>query len=199
VVLRPPADSEQWDKAQWRRWTGRLQKAEPDSQSYCRNLALFLADADQVGPGWVVIYDALAGEVALDELVATHPDAAGRYAITRTPDSDENRRLSVHPIDSPTEVHRYGYRQPTAEAEVVADDDIAAVLCPGLLFDRSGARLGRGAGYYDRFLARLGPGVVRVGVTADRVVERLPVEPFDVAMTHLATGRGVEPVAVEPD
>ncbi|MEL6981503.1 MAG: 5-formyltetrahydrofolate cyclo-ligase, partial [Actinomycetota bacterium] len=59
-----------------------------------------------------------------------------------------------------------------------------------------GVRLGRGAGYYDRFLARLGPSVLRIGVTVGLVDGRLPADDHDVAMTHLATPDGV--VAVPP-
>jgi 5-formyltetrahydrofolate cyclo-ligase len=53
-------------------------------------------------------------------------------------------------------------------------------------------RLGRGGGHYDQFLARLPPSTRRVGVCpADLVVDRLPREPHDVVMTHLATEDGV--------
>ena len=181
------------DKRSWRaRATAERDGLHIDSAGHCRALARFLAD--EVAPdGYVVTYDAMAGEVDLAALVADHPQPHRRFAVTRTP--DDGRRLSIHPVGGPTERHRYGYRQPVADAPVVADDDVVAVLCPGLAFDRLGNRLGRGAGYYDRFLARLDPATLRVGITGDYVVARLPVEPFDVAMTHLATSTGVRPVA----
>ncbi len=55
---------------------------------------------------------------------------------------------------------------------------------------------GHGAGYYDRFLARLSPSVLRIGVTSGYLVSELPREVHDVPMTHLATEIGV--IAVRP-
>ena len=82
----------------------------------------------------------------------------------------------------------------------MAEADIGAVLVPGLAFDRWGGRLGRGRGYYDRLLTRLGPGVDRMGVTADRLVwqEPLPVDTHDVRMTWLVTEAGLRPVEPSP-
>ncbi|WP_460356398.1 5-formyltetrahydrofolate cyclo-ligase [Mycobacterium sp. ZZG] len=64
------------------------------------------------------------------------------------------------------------------------------VLVPALAVDRSGARLGRGAGYYDRTLTLAEPGVLLVAVVRDdELVDRLPSEPHDVRMTHALTPR----------
>jgi len=168
---------------------------DPDSSGHCRALATFLDREVPVGR-WVVVFDALPGEVDLRELVEAHPDPGGRFALTRTPET--GRTLTVHRWDGPRERHRYGYDQPTADAPVVDDDTIGAVLVPALAFDRRGTRLGRGAGYYDRFLARLDPDVLRIGITGGYVVDRLPAEAHDVVMTHLATADGVLAVPLGP-
>jgi 5-formyltetrahydrofolate cyclo-ligase len=92
-------------------------------------------------------------------------------------------------LDSVLERHRFGYRQPIAGSPILPDARISAVLVPALAFDQSGNRLGFGAGYYDRLLARL-PHALKIGI-ADFVVDaELPTESFDVAMTHLATTAG---------
>lgn len=140
----------------------------------------------------IVVFDAMPSEVDLSGLVSAHRDPPMRYAVTRTP--EEGFRLTVHPVGGPTEQHRYGYNQPTEDAPQVADERIGAVLVPALAFARDGARLGRGKGYYDRFLARLGDGVLFVGITGGYVVEALPTESFDVSMTHLATAGAVAAV-----
>jgi len=62
------------------------------------------------------------------------------------------------------------------------------VLIPALAVDRSGVRLGRGAGFYDRSLHLAAPGTRLVAVVRDEeLVDRLPAEPHDVPMTHALT------------
>lgn len=57
------------------------------------------------------------------------------------------------------------------------------VLTPALAVDRSGVRLGRGAGYYDRTLPLASPDCTLVAVVRDEeLVERLPAERHDIVM-----------------
>lgn len=72
-------------------------------------------------------------------------------------------------------------------------DALVIDLCivPGLAFDRRGVRLGRGGGYYDRYLPRLRADAVRVGwVPAGFVVDELPVEPHDARVHLVVTEQG---------
>lgn len=159
-----------------------------DSLRICFGLRHFLRSAPE---GWVVAFSALPGEPELDRLIAASRPAGdvGPFALTRTP--EEGRLLTVHPFDAPREQHRFGFSQPTADAPIVPDADIAVVLVPGLAFDRRGGRLGFGAGYYDRFLSRLGADTLFVAVSDGFIVEKVPTDTHDVTMTHLATEAGV--------
>jgi hypothetical protein len=62
------------------------------------------------------------------------------------------------------------------------------VLVPGRLFDLYGTRLGRGGGWYDRFLSRLPASWPRIGVAfADQIyAERLVRNAWDEPMDFLA-------------
>jgi 5-formyltetrahydrofolate cyclo-ligase len=68
---------------------------------------------------------------------------------------------------------------------------VTAAIVPGLAFDPTGTRLGRGAGVYDRLLATL-PGTARlIGLARhERIVPALPREPHDIPMHAIVTPRG---------
>lgn len=73
----------------------------------------------------------------------------------------------------------YGPREPARRA-AVDPAAVDVVVTPGLAFDKRGNRLGYGGGHYDRYLERMGPGALRVGVAFSlQIIERIPVEPGD--------------------
>lgn len=63
----------------------------------------------------------------------------------------------------------------------------AAVLVPGLVFDRRGGRLGYGKGYYDRYFARFG-NLKRIGLAFEnQMEEEIPVTALDIGMDYIYT------------
>jgi 5-formyltetrahydrofolate cyclo-ligase len=81
----------------------------------------------------------------------------------------------------------YGIVQPKAPgSSPLTFDEIDMVIVPALAFDKENHRLGRGAGYYDRFLEKLPSSVPTVGLAFDfQIVEQLPRQDHDVAVTHV--------------
>jgi 5-formyltetrahydrofolate cyclo-ligase len=63
------------------------------------------------------------------------------------------------------------------------------LLVPGLAFAPGGSRLGRGGGYFDRFLAGSRPGVLALGYAfACQIAADLPTEPHDQPLDGLILG-----------
>ena len=66
------------------------------------------------------------------------------------------------------------------------------VIVPAIAFDRQGNRLGRGAGFYDRFLASPHFRGLAVGIAfREQVVAEIPVTEHDVPMHVLVTDEEV--------
>ena len=62
------------------------------------------------------------------------------------------------------------------------------VIVPGSVFDRRGGRMGYGGGYYDRFLARMAPEAVRIGVCFEvQMKTAIPLEPHDQLLDFIVT------------
>jgi 5-formyltetrahydrofolate cyclo-ligase len=102
------------------------------------------------------------------------------------------RKLIPTVISSMEEVHKgaYGIAEPHFDPDkVLALKDLDAVIVPGLAFDRLHHRLGRGAGYYDRFLSTLPENVATVGLAFDfQLTDSLPTEAHDMRLQQIIAG-----------
>ncbi len=170
--------------------------ADPDAQSAAirRHLAGWIDQwARRHGrPPMIATFAALPGEPDLLPLLDAKPPEAAHWCFPRI-DGD---RLGFSAIDAPAELRRgaFGIPEPAPGVPALSAGLIDIVLCPGLGFTPGGLRLGRGRGYYDRFLAGLAPDCPRIGVAfREQVLRELPAEPHDLRMTHLASADGVHP------
>jgi len=86
----------------------------------------------------------------------------------------------------------FGVPEPAVDAPLLDPDaSDVLVLVPGVAFDRRGGRLGTGRGFYDRALPTIS-GARRVGLALDALlVERVPIDVWDVPMDAIATERGL--------
>ena len=85
-----------------------------------------------------------------------------------------------------------GLRDPVGGTPIsLARIDLVAV--PGLAFDRRGYRLGRGKGFYDRFLSQKDFQGLRIALCFHEQLleELLPVEPHDVPMNMIITDQKI--------
>lgn len=81
-----------------------------------------------------------------------------------------------------------GIPEPGPSAEPIQPADIDIMLVPGMAFDRTGSRLGRGKGMFDQYLARI-PEEKRpilVGIGHDfQCLEYIPTEETDISMDYI--------------
>lgn len=81
---------------------------------------------------------------------------------------------------------KFGIREPVPACVAIPLEDLDVVLVPGVAFDASGHRLGRGKGYYDRLLQNLKGR--KIGIAFDeQVVDAVPVGKNDVKVDLILT------------
>lgn len=145
------------------------------------------------------LYCALAGEVPTERIRREYLAAGARLYYPRVTGKG-TLAFYPHREGDGWETGPYGILEPSNPAgdePRVSGWDI--VVVPGLAFDRRGNRLGRGFGYYDRFLGALPESVPRVGLaSADQLVREVPVDAWDVPVHALVTEEGVIRVVKPP-
>ena len=128
----------------------------------------------------------LPGEPDIVPLLHRLHEAGHRVLLPQTP--PRGTALSFHGWHPGVEMvaGRFGTVHPAGPA--VAPE---LILVPYLAFDRSGARLGYGGGYYDRTLAAF-PAAARAGLGfAGLEVLEVPTEAHDQRLPVIVTERGV--------
>ena len=92
--------------------------------------------------------------------------------------------------------NRYSIRElPEPLQQIVPPETIDLCLIPGIVFDNYGNRLGFGAGYYDRYLAKISPQVPRIALAHSCQIYDgiLPTDQYDLPMHYMLTEYGLEP------
>lgn len=175
------------EKKEIRRWMKRLNLAlAPDERARC---AERLAEQVERLAEFVE-----ARTVALFASLPDEPDTAP--LLTRW---YGRKRLVVPRVEGDTmEFYDYDPARMTSGAFGIAEpqadrpvepEEIDFILVPGTAFTSDGARLGRGRGYYDRYMARPGFRARSVGVCyPHQLVEELPLEPHDLCVERVCTG-----------
>lgn len=80
----------------------------------------------------------------------------------------------------------YGILEPSVNADTIHPSQVDLALIPCLAATRDGKRLGKGGGYYDRFLAQY-TGEAFLLCPARLLQEHIPTEAHDVLLPHLIT------------
>jgi 5-formyltetrahydrofolate cyclo-ligase len=133
----------------------------------------------------IMLYSALPDEPATQPLLDVLC-AEGRTVLLPRVISDTEMELRQYTGAADLQLGSFGIMEPTG-ALFTEYERIEVVVVPGMAFDASGHRLGRGRGYYDRFLP-LVPEAYKIGLCLpSHLVSHVPVDDHDIVMDAVVT------------
>ncbi|NQT06658.1 MAG: 5-formyltetrahydrofolate cyclo-ligase [Candidatus Omnitrophica bacterium] len=136
----------------------------------------------------IAFYVSLKTEVSTEALI-DRALATGKRVVVPVIVGDDLRLSEIKDRKAELAEGPYGILQPagvTQKAFPKAKIDL--IVVPALAFTESGSRLGRGKGFYDRFLKDLPGSIKKVGLAYDlQITEDLPTTPQDIPVDIVIT------------
>lgn len=167
-----------------------VNEIEERSRQICEHLKVEILGNLEEGDG-IALFGGLKGE---PDLLPLLPWMAKQGLQSYFFGMDENELVPCEIKDS-CELKRgmMGVWEPLSLQHRLDDmRQLSVVLTPGLAFDpKNGARLGRGAGFYDRFFSNPKLTALRVGVAFEcQMRDDIPTEPHDIRIDSCVTECG---------
>jgi 5-formyltetrahydrofolate cyclo-ligase len=179
------------------------------SAEVCTNLGSIIQQVEEQSPShriervlaWTSFFP---GEVDLAPFISTQLSKRRVYLPRSLPDYSMNFISIGQRWMDDAQTGDLGIPEPSQDkGESYERKDVSdtLVVVPGLAFDRSGNRIGRGKGYYDRFLGSPAmKGALKVGVMWSlQLLDEVPVESHDIPMDWICHEEGFKYVGAEFD
>ena len=82
----------------------------------------------------------------------------------------------------------FGVPEPCFKTQPIEGGEIDLIFMPGLAFDRTGGRIGYGAGFYDRFLTLLDKCIPKIALAYHyQVFDSIPTDAYDIKVDGIIT------------
>ncbi len=140
--------------------------------------------------GAVMLYMPIASELDATEIARAAWRHGKKVLVPRIEAESDGCMIAVETcsLDDKMVTGSFGIRYP-ADGRPWPIEDIDFIVVPALIFDRRGHRIGRGGGFYDRFLSQPGMRAFACGLAfAEQLIDRLPNhvhdKPVDVLVTE---------------
>ncbi len=167
-------------------------RAQPDKDELSRVICeKFAALPEYAAAGTVMFYVHFRSEVRTQQFLSAALEENKRIVVPYC----AGDQLGLFLLGSMEELAAgmYEIPEPRTDLRALAErrvdpGQLDLVMVPGVAFDRQGARLGHGKGYYDRLLRRVRPDAPLVALAFEcQVLPKIPTGPHDVYMDKVIT------------
>ena len=133
----------------------------------------------------VMFYIAFGGEVNTEDMIREAQKIGKVICVPMCKKDKEIMQPAILENHAKLKLGPYGVCEPATE-KLVKPEHLDLVIVPGLAFDKLGNRLGRGKGYYDRFLGSLSDKTHSIGLAFDfQILPLVPTTKHDVSIKQL--------------
>jgi 5-formyltetrahydrofolate cyclo-ligase len=182
-----------------RRLRAELKAVTPESR---RAASLAACALLRQQPAWrdarnILLYSPAPGELDISPLIDEALASGKTVALPGfVAESGAYDAFVIRHLTDDCALGKFGISEPKPACARLPLNRLDFVLVPGVAFDFTGHRLGRGQGFYDRLLASIA--ATKCGVAFDfQILERLPAETHDVRMNCLLTPTRWRQLALE--
>lgn len=158
--------------------------------------ARFAAMPEYVRAGTVMYYIDVRSEVRTRPALPAALASGKKIIVPWCNDQGELELFHLENMDE-LAVGMYKILEPRQElrslaAKQVRAEELDLVMVPGVAFDRTGARMGHGKGYYDKLLQHARPDAPLVALAFEcQLFDKIPTAPHDIFMDLIITERAI--------
>ena len=132
----------------------------------------------------IALFAAMKDEVATS-LALRHWRDMGKHIVAPRVEGDIMRFYDYDPALMTT--GSFGIEEPTSDVEVMPEV-IDLMIVPARAFTREGIRLGRGGGFYDKYMSQPTFHAYKIGIAYEcQIFDALPHAPHDIAVDRVVT------------
>ena len=139
------------------------------------------------GASAILFYAARADELDLSPLINTALKEGKIAALPQSSAAGDYQAAAVMNVSGDCRPGRFGLFEPASHCPIIPLKQLDLIFVPGVGFDSSGRRLGRGKGFYDRILSQVTGLKCGVGFDLQLVSDPLPEESHDIRLDLILT------------
>ena len=140
----------------------------------------------------VMMFLSLPNEIETSPLMLAAFKAGKTVTVPKCDwDNHTMKPVVIETLNCKVDYGPFGVRNVVCD-NAVAIAEVDLMIVPGLGFDNQGQRLGRGAGFYDRFMSEPVLSATKCGVGFGfQMIDQIPVDAHDVKLDMLVTDEKV--------
>ena len=171
--------------------------AQPDKDEISQRIcATFAALPEYAAAKTVLFYVDVRSEVRTRHYLSTALTHGKKIVVPWCNDQGELELFHLESVDELT-IGMYRILEPRPElrsppAKQITPQELDLVMVPGVAFDRTGARMGHGKGYYDKLLQHARHDAPLVALAFEcQLFPEIPTAPHDIFMDKIITEKAV--------